>query len=387
MIRRFAAARRAWRRLPKVLGRLGVIEGITINDDFTDRTSDVPALLAARAPIWVGVQEGVQTRYRQLLSRLLGRLRRLRWGVRQRTTTEATQGVAVIWDRYWCRAIRRHRDKPHRLGYGWQPLADSPQTRIRGVIWQDLAVRIQLLGRRLRVRIASTHRFPPRERDQWLAFDHALANWLLASPLPVVLFMDANERGGASALLQLLEKAAPGRFRWVGDGIDGAITDLPTAAAATALARRASDHRPVSIPFDLTAYPRNRSRKEHPMNPNNHPGRHAALAAELTTARAVATADLAGDGPAHGLRVVAVAPTQVRRPWRSVTRTVFQTFVALAAMWGLIVAALGLPDWAWVSASLAVAGAITRVMALPQVETFLRMFLPWLAAAPAPRTE
>lgn len=77
-------------------------------------------------------------------------------------------------------------------------------------------------------------------------------------------------------------------------------------------------------------------------------------------------------------------PTQVRRPWRSTARTVFQATVALAAMWTLIVQALGLPDWAWVGASIAVAGGITRVMALPGVETFLRQFLPFLAAAPAP---
>lgn len=78
----------------------------------------------------------------------------------------------------------------------------------------------------------------------------------------------------------------------------------------------------------------------------------------------------------------AVQPTQIRRPWRSTTRTVFQAGIALAAMWGLIVQAAGLPDWAWVGTSLALAAGITRVMALPGVETFLRRFLPWLAAAP-----
>ena len=77
-------------------------------------------------------------------------------------------------------------------------------------------------------------------------------------------------------------------------------------------------------------------------------------------------------------------PTQVRRPWRSTVRTVFQALIALAAMWALIVEALGLPDWAWVTTSLAVAAGITRVMALPAVEVFLRRFVPWLAAAPSP---
>jgi hypothetical protein len=80
----------------------------------------------------------------------------------------------------------------------------------------------------------------------------------------------------------------------------------------------------------------------------------------------------------------AVAPTQVRRPWRSVARTIFQATVSLAAMWGVIVEVAGLPDWAWVGCSVAVAGGITRVMALPGVEAWLRRFLPFLAAAPAP---
>ena len=82
---------------------------------------------------------------------------------------------------------------------------------------------------------------------------------------------------------------------------------------------------------------------------------------------------------------VLAPPTQVRRPWRSTARTIFQATIALAAMWALIVQTLGLPDWAWVGTSVAVAGGITRLMALPQVEVFLRHFLPWLAAAPKPQ--
>lgn len=75
------------------------------------------------------------------------------------------------------------------------------------------------------------------------------------------------------------------------------------------------------------------------------------------------------------------APTQVAHPWRATVRTVVQAVIAFAAMWGVVVQALGLdPSWQWVSASLVVTGAITRVMALPDVEAFLRHFLPFLAA-------
>jgi hypothetical protein len=76
-----------------------------------------------------------------------------------------------------------------------------------------------------------------------------------------------------------------------------------------------------------------------------------------------------------------VGTTQARHPWRATVRTIFQAVVAFAAMWALIVEAAGLdPDLVWVSASLAVTGAVTRIMALPQVEAFLRRFVPFLAA-------
>jgi len=240
---RVAWSRQAWRRFRKVFASRGVVEGVSINDDFANEVSDVPVLLATRRPLWVGVQEGLRTRFRQLLG--------VRYGVRQRCTNAATRGVAVIWDRRWCRKVGRHVDQPHRRGHGWQAIADSPDTRMRGVVWQDLVVRAKLIGRRLRVRVASAHRFPQRERAHWPKFDRALAVWILACPINLVLFMDCNEEGGPSGLMALLEEAAPGRFRWVGEGIDGCITDLPTATAED-LARRTSDHQPVSIPFDLT---------------------------------------------------------------------------------------------------------------------------------------
>lgn len=81
---------------------------------------------------------------------------------------------------------------------------------------------------------------------------------------------------------------------------------------------------------------------------------------------------------------VRVQPTQVRRPWRSVTRTVFQALVALAVMAPILVQATGLDPSSlpWLAGVLAVCAAVTRVMALPQVEAFLRRFLPFLSAAP-----
>lgn len=74
-------------------------------------------------------------------------------------------------------------------------------------------------------------------------------------------------------------------------------------------------------------------------------------------------------------------PTQVKRPWRATVRTVFAAVVALAAMFPLLVDASGVDETAGpVAGALAIAGAITRIMAIPSVEDFLERFLPFLAA-------
>lgn len=81
--------------------------------------------------------------------------------------------------------------------------------------------------------------------------------------------------------------------------------------------------------------------------------------------------------------VVAVAPTQVRRPWRATARTAFQAFAAMVVLFPILVEATGLEveDAPWLAIPLAVAAAVARVMALPQVDQFLARFLPFLSAA------
>lgn len=79
------------------------------------------------------------------------------------------------------------------------------------------------------------------------------------------------------------------------------------------------------------------------------------------------------------------APTQVRRPWRTTARTVFQLGLALVTLVPFIVSGIYTSEAdypAVVLQLLAVTSAVTRVMALPQVETFLRTFVPFLAATP-----
>lgn len=81
---------------------------------------------------------------------------------------------------------------------------------------------------------------------------------------------------------------------------------------------------------------------------------------------------------------LAATTTQARHPWRAVARTILQALVALASASPLIYTAITTQDPAAATGgaalALGVAGAITRVMALPAVEEFLRRFLPFLAA-------
>jgi len=71
---------------------------------------------------------------------------------------------------------------------------------------------------------------------------------------------------------------------------------------------------------------------------------------------------------------------------RRVIRTVFAGIVGVAAMLPLIysAAADGSPEAAtgWAAVLLTIAGAITRVMAVPAVEVWLQRFVPFLAANP-----
>jgi hypothetical protein len=83
-----------------------------------------------------------------------------------------------------------------------------------------------------------------------------------------------------------------------------------------------------------------------------------------------------------------MATTQSAHPWRAVARTVFAALVAFSGMWALVVNELHLnTGWQWVSISLAVTGGITRLLAMPAVEDFLKRFVPFMAAEPAPPAE
>lgn len=74
--------------------------------------------------------------------------------------------------------------------------------------------------------------------------------------------------------------------------------------------------------------------------------------------------------------------TQEKYPWRATVRTLFQAFLALVAMYGVVAATGGLPSTGFFGGLLGVTAAISRVMQLPAVTDFINTYLPWLAAEP-----
>lgn len=70
-------------------------------------------------------------------------------------------------------------------------------------------------------------------------------------------------------------------------------------------------------------------------------------------------------------------------PWRTVVRTTFQVAIALAALLPLVFVQAGVSAAeasGWAAVVLTVCATVTRVMAMPEVEAFLRVWMPWLAA-------
>ena len=82
----------------------------------------------------------------------------------------------------------------------------------------------------------------------------------------------------------------------------------------------------------------------------------------------------------------ASGPTQTRRPWQAVLRTLVAETIALAPLAPALVDAIGLPRTTGVGLVIVtVSGAITRVLAIPGVDKWLTAHVPWLAADPPPR--
>jgi len=75
-------------------------------------------------------------------------------------------------------------------------------------------------------------------------------------------------------------------------------------------------------------------------------------------------------------------PTQTLHPWRATLRTATAALVALLSLLPVIAAVGHLDAVPLVAQILTVSAAVTRVLAIPGVDGWLRQYVPWLAAQP-----
>jgi hypothetical protein len=76
------------------------------------------------------------------------------------------------------------------------------------------------------------------------------------------------------------------------------------------------------------------------------------------------------------------APTQTTYPWRSTARTAVQAAVGLLLLVPVLDAAGYLGSVPWLLPVVPLAAGLARVLAVPQVETWLKTWFPWLSAQP-----
>lgn len=73
-------------------------------------------------------------------------------------------------------------------------------------------------------------------------------------------------------------------------------------------------------------------------------------------------------------------PTQTRHPWRSTARTLVAATIGALPIIVLLLDELDAESVPLFAGFLALAGAVSRVMAMPQTEEFLQTYFPLLAA-------
>lgn len=76
------------------------------------------------------------------------------------------------------------------------------------------------------------------------------------------------------------------------------------------------------------------------------------------------------------------APTQVRKPWRATFRTTLTAFIGLIPLIPQIAEAAHIDEIPAVASAVAISAAISRVLALNGVESWLDKYIPILAAEP-----
>lgn len=230
--------------LTDLLARAWVHAIVTVNDDYTDQVTETRRLTRAarflprairtrlervkRVPMALLCQETKSSDLRAELPE--------QFGVRQYLDSDATAGVAVVWDTEQAHALEGDGHA------GWAPLVrpHGERMEVRGVVWQD--VEVGEVGSGRIVRLAAAHRPPLRYDHLWPSFDRALRTWASESPYPILLGIDGNTTDLAGLRKRL-------RFRFVrGHRIDtvlGKGRGIRPVSRAVALAKGRSDHNPI----------------------------------------------------------------------------------------------------------------------------------------------
>ena len=73
-------------------------------------------------------------------------------------------------------------------------------------------------------------------------------------------------------------------------------------------------------------------------------------------------------------------PTQARKPWRAVFRTLIVIGIAMIPFIQSAAVELGIDNIPWIAATLALAAGLQRALSVPAVEIFLQQYAPWLSA-------
>lgn len=77
-----------------------------------------------------------------------------------------------------------------------------------------------------------------------------------------------------------------------------------------------------------------------------------------------------------------VPATQTKHPWRATFRTGFAMLVGAAPVIAEYLGGLHVGGPVVIGQTIAAAAAVTRILARPDVDAWLRVYFPWLAASP-----
>lgn len=195
----------------------------SINDDFTDRYTNVPDV---KATIKL-VQEAKATNLR-------GEVDKKDWGVHQDLNDTGKKGAAVVWNKDRARAGDR--------GYALGVTPQGRKMETRFISWSDVVID------GVKVRVASTHRPPARFKALWPAFDRNLAQFVKSTRLPLIIGMDSNTRDH-----RRMESVTG--LKWAGPpgDIDGFLVSPGIKVDQIHEGpKRRSDHAPVIARFRVT---------------------------------------------------------------------------------------------------------------------------------------